>query len=142
MRVWFLKETKSFCTSCATGCNTIIGTREDVIYRQTPRENNAVNSSWMCDYGRLNFEYLQSDKRLLQPEIRSGDKLDCRGLERRDHPRGCSVETVFRLGDRHPRLRPNDERRALAHLAARASILGVQLDRHRSAPRVQAMTFS
>jgi NADH-quinone oxidoreductase subunit G len=75
MRVWFLKETKSFCTSCASGCNTIIGTREDVIYRQTPRENNAVNSSWMCDYGRLNFEYLQSDKRLLQPEILSGDKL-------------------------------------------------------------------
>jgi NADH-quinone oxidoreductase subunit G len=75
MRVWFLKETKSFCTSCATGCNTIIGTREDVIHRQTPRENNAVNSSWMCDYGRLNFGYLQSDKRLLQPEILSGEKL-------------------------------------------------------------------
>ncbi len=75
MRVWFLKETKSFCTSCATGCNTIIGTREDVIYRQTPRENNAVNSSWMCDYGRLNFGYLQSEKRLLQPEILSGDKV-------------------------------------------------------------------
>jgi NADH-quinone oxidoreductase subunit G len=75
MRVWFLKETKSFCTSCATGCNTVIGTREDVIYRQTPRENDAVNSCWMCDYGRLNFEYLQSDKRLLQPEILSGDKL-------------------------------------------------------------------
>ena len=75
MRVWFLKETKSFCTSCATGCNAIIGTREDVIYRQTPRENDAVNSSWMCDYGRLNFGYLQSDKRLLQPEILAGDKL-------------------------------------------------------------------
>jgi len=75
MRVWFLKETKSFCTSCATGCNTLIGTREDVIYRQTPRENNDVNSSWMCDYGRLNFDYLQSEKRLLQPEILSGDKL-------------------------------------------------------------------
>ncbi len=75
MRVWFLKETKSFCTSCATGCNTIIGTREDMIYRQTPRENDAVNSTWMCDYGRLNFGYLQSEKRLLQPEILSGDKL-------------------------------------------------------------------
>jgi NADH-quinone oxidoreductase subunit G len=75
MRVWFLKETKSFCTSCATGCNTVIGTREDVIYRQTPRENDAVNSSWMCDYGRLNFDYLQSEKRLLDPEILSGDKL-------------------------------------------------------------------
>src|SRR5437773_3883413 len=75
MRVWFLKETKSFCPSCATGCNTVIGTREDVIYRQTPREDDAVNSCWMCDYGRLNFDYLQSEKRLLQPEILSGDKL-------------------------------------------------------------------
>jgi len=76
MRVWFLKETKSICTSCATGCNTIIGSREDVIYRQTPRENNAVNSVWMCDYGRLNFEYITSIERLLEPEIfAGGDKL-------------------------------------------------------------------
>ena len=75
MRVWFLKETKSICTSCATGCNTIIGTREDVIYRQTPRENDAVNSCWMCDYGRLNFNYIQSDHRLLEPQILSGEKL-------------------------------------------------------------------
>jgi NADH-quinone oxidoreductase subunit G len=76
MRVWFLKETKSFCTSCATGCNTIIGARENVIYRQTPRENDAVNSCWMCDYGRLNFEYLQSDRRLLKPALRRQNKLE------------------------------------------------------------------
>jgi NADH-quinone oxidoreductase subunit G len=75
MRVWFLKETKSICTSCATGCNTMIGTREDVIYRQTPRENDHVNSCWMCDYGRLNFKYLESENRLLEPQIRSGGKL-------------------------------------------------------------------
>ncbi len=75
MRVWFLKETKSFCTSCATGCNTLIGTRQDVIYRQTPRENEAVNSCWMCDYGRLNFGYLQSEKRILEPQTFSGGKL-------------------------------------------------------------------
>ncbi len=75
MRVWFLKETKSFCTSCATGCNTLVGTRENVIYRQTPRENDAVNSCWMCDYGRLNFDYLQSERRLLEPLVRDGEKL-------------------------------------------------------------------
>src|SRR5204862_5164353 len=72
---WFLKETKSICTSCATACNTIIGTREDVIYRQTPRENDAVNSCWMCDYGRLNFDYVQSERRLLEPQIVSEKKL-------------------------------------------------------------------
>jgi NADH-quinone oxidoreductase subunit G len=75
MRVWFLKETKSICTSCATGCNTVIGSREDVIYRQTPRENDHVNSCWMCDYGRLNFKYLEAENRLLAPQIRFGEKL-------------------------------------------------------------------
>ncbi len=75
MRVWFLKETKSFCTSCATGCNTLIGTREGKIYRQTPRENDAVNSCWMCDYGRLNFDYLESERRLLEPLVREQNQL-------------------------------------------------------------------
>jgi NADH-quinone oxidoreductase subunit G len=75
MRVWFLKETKSICTCCGTGCNTIIGTREDVIYRQTPRENDHVNSCWMCDHGRLNFKYLEAENRLLEPQVRFGEKL-------------------------------------------------------------------
>ena len=44
MRVWFLKESKSVCTSCATGCNIVIGSREDKVYRYEPRQNDAVNS--------------------------------------------------------------------------------------------------
>src|ERR1043166_8073946 len=75
MRVWFLKETKSICTSCATGCNTVIGSREDIVYRQTPRENDHVNSCWMCDYGRLNYKYLEAEDRLLEPRIRVEGKL-------------------------------------------------------------------
>src|SRR6266702_6189314 len=75
MRVWFLKETKSICTSCATGCNTLIGTREDIVYRQTPRENDHVNSCWMCDYGRLNFKYLEAENRILEPQILDGKEL-------------------------------------------------------------------
>jgi NADH-quinone oxidoreductase subunit G len=77
MRVWFLKETKSICTSCATGCNTVIGSRENIVYRQTPRENNDVNSVWMCDFGRLNFHQLQSPERLSNPMIKgpSGNEI-------------------------------------------------------------------
>jgi NADH-quinone oxidoreductase subunit G len=75
MRVWFLKETKSICTSCATGCNTLIGSRENVIYRQTPRENNDVNSCWMCDYGRLNFHYVNAEERAKAPSIRANSRL-------------------------------------------------------------------
>ncbi len=72
MRVWFLKETKSICTGCATGCNTIIGSREGVMHRQIPRENEAVNSQWMCDEGRLGFHYLHSKERLIEPVAKVG----------------------------------------------------------------------
>src|SRR6202044_4235135 len=72
MRVWFLKETKSICTGCATGCNTIIGSREGLVYRQTPRENEAVNSQWMCDQGRLGFHYIHHAERLHGPTARVG----------------------------------------------------------------------
>ena len=54
MRVWFLKESKSLCTGCGTGCSTLIGSREGKMYRYTPRDNEAVNGPWMCDAGRLN----------------------------------------------------------------------------------------
>ncbi len=73
MRVWFLKESKSVCTSCATGCNIIIGTREEKIYRYTPRENDAVNGPWMCDAGRLNYKWIQREDRLKEVMVR-GEK--------------------------------------------------------------------
>ncbi len=69
MRVWFLKETKSVCTSCSTGCNIVISSREEKIYRYEPRENDAVNSSWMCDSGRLNYKWIGREDRLT--EVRS-----------------------------------------------------------------------
>ncbi len=72
MRVWFLKESKSLCTSCATGCNTIIGSREEQVYRYEPRENDAVNATWMCDYGRLNYRWINRADRLARVESPAG----------------------------------------------------------------------
>jgi NADH-quinone oxidoreductase subunit G len=68
MRVWFLKESKSLCTSCGTGCNIVIGSRENHVYRYEPRENDAVNSSWMCDQGRLNYKWINRPDRLARIE--------------------------------------------------------------------------
>jgi len=70
MRIWFLKETKSICTSCATGCNIIIGSREEKIHRYTPRENDAVNGPWMCDAGRLNYKWIGRADRLKDVLVR------------------------------------------------------------------------
>ena len=66
-RVWFLKETKSVCPNCATGCNTVVWSREGIVYRQTPRDNEAVNQCWMCDHGRLNFKFVNDPRRLTTP---------------------------------------------------------------------------
>jgi NADH-quinone oxidoreductase subunit G len=66
MRVWFLKETQGICTSCSTGCNIIIGSRENTVQRYTPRQNDSVNSTWMCDSGRLNYKWLHRKDRLSQ----------------------------------------------------------------------------
>ncbi len=73
MRVWFLKETKSLCTSCGTGCNIVIGSREDKIYRYEPRQNDAVNACWMCDQGRLNYKWIGREDRLLEVRSRGAD---------------------------------------------------------------------
>jgi len=67
MRVWFLKEAKSICTSCSTGCNITVGSREGVVYRYVPRQNDAVNATWMCDSGRLNYKWINDPRRLTRP---------------------------------------------------------------------------
>ncbi len=69
MRPWFLKETRSICPHCSTGCNTLVWTRNGQVYRQTPRDNDAVNGSWMCDYGRLNYKFVDDAKRLASPTL-------------------------------------------------------------------------
>ena len=75
MRVWFLKETKTIDVSCGTGCNILIGSRENKIHRITPRQNEEVNSYWMPDSHRLNYTYIDREDRLTQPLLRHGDDL-------------------------------------------------------------------
>ncbi len=70
MRVWFLKESATIDTNCGTGSNITVGSRENVIYRITPRDNEAVNGCWMPDSHRLNFKYVGSPERLKEPVIR------------------------------------------------------------------------
>ena len=74
MRVWFMKETKSLCTSCGTGCNIVVGSREEKVYRYEPRQNDAVNSTWMCDSGRLNYKWIGRADRLQKCGMRNVER--------------------------------------------------------------------
>ncbi len=71
MRVWFLKETKTIDVDCGTGTNITLWTRENQVYRITPRQNDEVNSCWMPDNHRLNYKYINAETRLPQPIIRT-----------------------------------------------------------------------
>jgi NADH-quinone oxidoreductase subunit G len=75
MRVWFLKETKSLCTSCGTGCNILIASREEKVYRYTPRDNHAVNGCWLCDAGRLNYKWIGRADRLKEVLVGQASRL-------------------------------------------------------------------
>lgn len=64
-RVWDMGSTKSVCQGCSRGCNIELWTRNNEILRITPRSNEDVNQSWMCDNGRINtFKHIKSETRI------------------------------------------------------------------------------
>lgn len=69
IRVWFLQETASVCPGCANGCNIMIGEHRNRIWRLTPRRNDAVNDTWMCDWGRLDYRFVNDSERLRTPMV-------------------------------------------------------------------------
>jgi NADH-quinone oxidoreductase subunit G len=73
MRVWFLKQTDSIDTESSTGANTVVWSREGVIYRITPRRNDAVNDTWMADSGRVLYKQVKSDTRLTAIKVNGAD---------------------------------------------------------------------
>jgi NADH-quinone oxidoreductase subunit G len=64
MRVWFLKQTNSIDTESSVGANTVLWSREGVIYRITPRQNDAVNDTWLSDSARILYKAVRADNRL------------------------------------------------------------------------------
>ena len=64
MRTWFLKSTKSICAESSAGVNTRVWSREGVIYRITPRENQSVNGMFMSDTGRYVHTRFNAENRL------------------------------------------------------------------------------
>ena len=72
-RAWDLDHTPSVCAGCSQGCNIELHTRDNLVQRLKPRENQEVNGHWMCDYGRANYEWLNRSDRLEEPASGRGD---------------------------------------------------------------------
>ena len=73
-RAWELDRTASICPNCTQGCNVIMETRENQIVRMRPRPNEHVNAFFMCDYGRLNYRWMNEKNRVEQPQARNGTR--------------------------------------------------------------------
>ena len=72
MRVWFLKQTNSIDTESSAGANTVVWSREGTVYRITPRQNDAVNDTWMADSGRVLYKEIRSPGRLDSVRVDGG----------------------------------------------------------------------
>ncbi len=74
-RAWDLDRSPSICPNCTQGCNVRLETRDNAVMRIKPRPNEAVNSHWMCDFGRLNYEWINREGRIEAPLVRDGDRM-------------------------------------------------------------------
>ena len=92
----------TICTLCSKGCNTsawlkgkpewATGSR---LIRMTPRHNPDVNGYWMCDIGRFDYHWVESDARLRRPMMRSRHVA-------RASPPGMTSSRGFETGCRKP----------------------------------------
>ncbi len=71
-RKWDLQTAPSICVHCGLGCNTIPGERYGLLRRIRNRYNSDVNGYFLCDRGRYGYEFVNSDRRIRQPLMRSG----------------------------------------------------------------------
>jgi NADH-quinone oxidoreductase subunit G len=71
-RAWDLDKTASICPGCTQGCNITIDTRDDQVVRLRPRPNLDVNRYFICDYGRMNYRWMNRGDRIEAPLVRDG----------------------------------------------------------------------
>jgi len=105
----------TICTFCSKGCNTTVWikakpewARGPQIARVTPRLNPDVNSYWMCDIGRFDYHWVESDRRLKQPLVRASNgvqqPVNWHDVWRSIQPRLAGADAVRFLTSAHASL--------------------------------------
>jgi len=69
-RPWELKSHKTIAPHDSIGSNIILHSKNNIVKRVVPDENEAVNEVWISDRDRFSYEALNSDDRLLHPMIK------------------------------------------------------------------------
>ena len=74
-RPWDLEQRESTCTTCSVGCRTVVQSSRDELLRYQGVDSDPVNWGWLCDRGRFNFQSVNSEDRLENPQTKSGDSF-------------------------------------------------------------------
>ena len=70
-RKWDLQTAPSVCVHCGLGCNTIPGERYGMLRRIRNRYHRDVNGYFLCDRGRYGYEFVNSQRRIRRPMLRT-----------------------------------------------------------------------
>jgi NADH-quinone oxidoreductase subunit G len=73
-RAWEMKAHPSVAPHDAIGSNIELHVRKEQVMRVVPRDNEAINESWISDRDRFSYLGLNSEQRLTEPMIKVGGK--------------------------------------------------------------------
>ncbi len=74
-RAWELSEHDAVAPHDGVGSNLHVHVRRDRVMRVVPRENAALNQTWISDRDRFSYQGLYSNDRLSRPMLRENGKL-------------------------------------------------------------------
>lgn len=69
-RPWEMRSYDSIAPHDCVGSNIHVHTASGQVVRVVPRENEAINECWISDRDRFSYEGLQSQDRLLKPQVK------------------------------------------------------------------------
>jgi len=75
IRVWLTQKIESICPFCSDGCNINLWVKDKVIYRVTSRRNDKIDEGFLCDRGRLGYDFVNHPERLRNPLVKKNGKF-------------------------------------------------------------------
>ena len=74
-RPWELTQHAAVSAHDCVGSNIFVHTRGDEVIRVVPRENDAINESWISDRDRFSYPSVKGAQRILRPMLREQGEL-------------------------------------------------------------------
>lgn len=94
-RPWELTQHMGVSPHDCVGSNLYLHTRGDRVYRAVPRENEAINETWISDRDRFSYEGLYED-RLLNPKIKENGQWKTVSWEEAFEALTSKLETLLK----------------------------------------------